>query len=299
MNNEYVSIVIPTYNRDYSLKKAIMSILNQTYQKFELIIVDDNSQDNTEAIVKTILDCRIKYIKLDKNSGANKARNIGVKNSKYNIVAFHDSDDEWHIDKLEKQLEYFQNGKFDIVSCKYNKYINNKFICILPNEDVDLSKNLLTKILYENFISTQTILGKKECFENEKFDESFPRFQDWDLILRLVKKYRVGFLNISLVDVYLQEDSITKNSETGVIALKKIYKKYSELILEDKKLNSYFNRHIYISSILNKKPEKQFIKDAFQLEKNLKNIVFYLISLFNLENCYFFYKKLKSGGFFQ
>lgn len=296
MNKSKVSIIIPTYNRGYIIKKSIKSILNQSYQDFELIIVDDCSNDDTQEIVEKIQDKRIKYIKLENNSGANKARNIGIQNARYDLIAFHDSDDEWHRDKLEKQLKYLEDGKFDIVSCKYNQYINEKFNSVVPLDNIDLSEDLLNKVLYGNFMSTQTILGKKICFQVEKFDNDLPRYQDWELAIRLIQNYKIGFLNIPLVDVYIQENSISKNPEKGLIAIKEIYKKHNLLILKDKKLDSYINKFIYTSSILNKNPEKYFIKKALILDKNIKNIIFYLIAFFNLEKSYYNYQKRKSGG---
>lgn len=160
MNESKVLIIIPTYNKGYIIEKTIKSILNQSYQDFELIIIDDCSSDNTREVIEKFEDKRIKYIKLEKNSGANKARNIGIQNARYELIAFHDSNEEWYTRKLEKQLKYLKSEDFDIVSCKYNQYINDKFN-LIPVENIDLSKSLLNKILYENFISTQTILGKK------------------------------------------------------------------------------------------------------------------------------------------
>lgn len=285
-----ISIIIPSYNRGYIIKKSIDSILNQSYQNFEVIVVDDCSTDNTEAIVKSISDKRVRYIRLEKNSGANKARNVGIENSKYNLIAFQDSDDEWHKNKLEKQLKYLKENNFDIVSCKYNQYENNKFIQIIPNFDLYNKKDMLNKILYGNFISTQTILGKKVCFLREKFDESMPRFQDWELAIRLLRNYNVGFQNIPLVDVFLQENSISKDEKKGLKAVEKIYEKHYDIIKKNKKIDSYINRYIYVLTIINENPNKKFVKKAFKLNFTVKNLIFYIISLLNLERFYLKYR---------
>ena len=91
-----VSVIIPTYNRAYLIDRSIQSVLNQTYQDFELIVVDDGSTDNTEDIIRQFQekDKRIKYIKYDKNKGGSAARNTGIKNSVRKYIAFQDSDDE-------------------------------------------------------------------------------------------------------------------------------------------------------------------------------------------------------------
>ena len=105
-----VSIIIPTYNRAHLIDRSIQSVLNQTYQDFELIVVDDGSTDNTEDIIRQFQekDKRIKYIKHDKNKGGSAARNTGIKNSRGEYIAFQDSDDEWFPEKLEKQIEIIE-----------------------------------------------------------------------------------------------------------------------------------------------------------------------------------------------
>ncbi|MCM8756456.1 MAG: glycosyltransferase family 2 protein, partial [Candidatus Omnitrophica bacterium] len=104
-----VSVVIPTYNRAYSLKRAIESVINQTYKNLEIIIIDDGSSDNTEEIVSDFKDPRIQYIHHLQNRGISSARNTGIKNSKGDLIAFLDSDDEYFPQKIEKNVEVFLN----------------------------------------------------------------------------------------------------------------------------------------------------------------------------------------------
>ena len=99
-----ISIIIPTYNREYTLLFSIKSVLNQTYKNFELLVVDDGSEDDTESLVKKISDPRVRYIRHKKKLGANSARNTGIMASKGNYIAFNDSDDEWLPEKLMKQV---------------------------------------------------------------------------------------------------------------------------------------------------------------------------------------------------
>ena len=112
-----VSIILPTYNRAYIIEKGINSLLNQTYQDFEIIIVDDGSTDNTEEIIKKLQekDKRIKYIKLKTNKGAATARNIGIKAARGEYIAFQDSDDEWMHEKLEKQVKVLDTSSKEVV----------------------------------------------------------------------------------------------------------------------------------------------------------------------------------------
>jgi len=92
--NPTVSVIIPTYNRAHTIGRAIKSVLNQTYQDFEIIVVDDGSTDNTEEVVKSFRDKRIRYIQHKKNKGAAAARNTGIKSAKGKYIAFQDSDDD-------------------------------------------------------------------------------------------------------------------------------------------------------------------------------------------------------------
>ena len=96
-----VSIIVPTYNRENVIERALRSILRQTYSAYEVIVVDDGSTDGTESVVTGLQDARIRYIALQENQGVAHARNVGIQEAKYDYVAFLDSDDEWLPNKLE------------------------------------------------------------------------------------------------------------------------------------------------------------------------------------------------------
>jgi len=109
-----VSIVIPTYNRAGLLSRTIQSVLNQTYQDFEIIIVDDGSTDKTEEVVKSFNSKKIFYNRHEENKGANAARNTGIKASRGEYIAFQDSGDEWLPQKLERQMKVFENASPEV-----------------------------------------------------------------------------------------------------------------------------------------------------------------------------------------
>ena len=100
-----ISVIIPTYNRVNLLNRAINSVLRQTFSDFEVIVVDDSSEDDTKAVVETLKDPRIRYICHDENRGAAAARNTGIRVSRGEHIAFLDSDDEWLSKKLELQID--------------------------------------------------------------------------------------------------------------------------------------------------------------------------------------------------
>jgi glycosyltransferase involved in cell wall biosynthesis len=108
MSTPQVSIIMPTHNRANYITEAIESIQKQTYQNWELIIVDDGSEDNTEAIISTLSDCRICYYK-EGRIGMEKTRNKGLEKAKGDLIGFMDSDDLWVATKLEKQVKAFEN----------------------------------------------------------------------------------------------------------------------------------------------------------------------------------------------
>ena len=113
---DLVSVIIPTYNRAHLIKRSAESVLNQTYTNLELIIVDDGSTDDTEEVVKTLNDNRVTYIK-QPNQGACAARNNGIDHAKGEFIAFQDSDDVWHEDKLEKQIKCLKETGADFCFC--------------------------------------------------------------------------------------------------------------------------------------------------------------------------------------
>ena len=221
---QLVSVIIPTYNRADTVKRAVESVLGQTYSNIEVIVVDDCSSDDTKKIIESISDDRVSFIRLETNSGACVARNKGVENASGEYIAFQDSDDFWHPDKLEKQVSFLEKGEYDFVTCGFYRISNSSRTEIGFHDcNIDPIKNWC-ELLDNNWVSTQTILCKKSCFEKISFDRSIKRYQDWDLALQAATCFKMGSLNEGLVDVYLQEDSITfnvKNYEAKLAVISK------------------------------------------------------------------------------
>lgn len=280
-----ISVIIPSYNRADTIDRCIKSVLNQTYSDIEIIVIDDKSTDNTEEVVKSLKDRRVKYIRLEKNSGACVARNIGVKEAKGEYIAFQDSDDEWHENKLELQLNYLKTKNLDVVSCRMEQIFDENKINIFPR-NLDLEGN---NIYFKNSISTQTILGKKICFENERFDENLPRFQDWDLVLRLIKKYRVKILDKVLVKAYIQEDSISKNPQKAINALEIIKDKHSI----NEKVEGYYFRLIGLYKMQKGDKYRGYFRKAFMKNFFNKEIAFdFILSALRMDRIHYkFYVK--------
>ena len=120
MSNDLVSIIMPSYNTGGYIKNSIESVLAQTYENWELIIVDDCSTDDTDSIVGQFSDKRIRYLKNEKNSGAAISRNYALREAKGRWIAFLDSDDLWLPEKLEKQIAFMKNNDYHF---SYTRYI--------------------------------------------------------------------------------------------------------------------------------------------------------------------------------
>ena len=125
---ELVSIIMPSYNSGCYIGASISSVLAQTYTNWELIIVDDCSTDNTDTIVASFHDDRIRYIKNKKNSGAAVSRNRALREAKGKWIAFLDSDDIWNPQKLEKQLKFMTDTGYKFTYTDYNIQLNGEWL---------------------------------------------------------------------------------------------------------------------------------------------------------------------------
>lgn len=225
-----ISVVIPTYNRAQTLERAIGTVLQQTYKDIECIVIDDASTDDTQEVLLNCRDPRLKYKKLGQQHGACYARNCGIAMSQGEYIAFQDSDDIWLPNKLERQMEFLAAMQADIVFCQMisENLVNGRRFYFpaksFQNKDVTISR-----IYKGNFASTQTILGKRECFEKHSFDISLPRFQDWDLAMRLVTDFRVHYQPEVLVHAFVNKDSISSNPDKGIAAIDCILQKWEKV----------------------------------------------------------------------
>lgn len=285
-----ISVVIPTYNRAHLIKRCIESVISQTYKDIEIIIVDDGSTDNTSDVIAELKNEKIHYYQLKENKGACFARNIGVLKAKGEYIAFQDSDDEWNKDKLQKQIDYLIEKKADLVFCSFTLNTGKKII-EFPTQQID--ENKIDKlILRNNYISTQTILAKKECLIDIPFDNDLPRLQDWDLMIRFTQKFKVYHLHENLVIMYQQSDSISKNNLYYIKALEIIRQKYSKTGLFDKKINAKLYALIGKLSINLELPAYSYYWQAFKLTYQVKHLImFILLKFFLNQKLIFFLRK--------
>lgn len=221
-----ISVVMPTYNRGRLMEKAALSVLGQSVKEIELIVVDDGSSDNTADVVKSLKDPRVKYV-FQKNSGACVARNNGVDHADGEYIAFHDSDDIWHADKLEKQMAALQKFDADVVFCRMDKVVNGQKVDTIGKL---FQEGLLDPRMLPLAIGTQTLLGKSSVFKEERFDPEMPRFQEFEMLVRIQKKFKICGMAESLVDYVLQDDSISMNPDKFLLAWKLMLQKHPDFL---------------------------------------------------------------------
>ena len=193
-----VSVVISTHNRHEMLKRAIDSVLKQTFQDFEIIVVDDGDEP-AEEVVKSFSDSRTRYLRCEiPHSGAPIARNIGIRSSQGEFVAFLDDDDEWMPLKLELQVKALdENSEADFCFCGFEAVDDNgKFLRFNKYKKEGLIEPYLD-LLNKSFAWTSSILARKDLLNSGfMFDESLLKNQEWDLALRMAKA-KIKFYSIN------------------------------------------------------------------------------------------------------
>lgn len=211
-----VSVIIPTYNRADVLANAVQSVLQQSFTDFELLIVDDGSTDNTDIVVESMDDKRIRYLKMPENAGVAAARNEGIRHAKYDYIAFQDSDDYWKSDKLEKQMAFLtQKPEIGLLYCPYECQKADGSTILVPDYTIPSEEkqgNIYRYMLLRNTIGTPGVLVRRSCLEKSGlFNESLTCLEDWELFLRISRDYEIAFQDESLVLVNLSTDGVSHN----------------------------------------------------------------------------------------
>jgi len=284
--NPKVSVIIPTYNRAKLLPRTINSVLNQTFQDFELIIVDDGSTDNTKEVIKGFQnkDERIKYV-YQNNQGESGARNTGLRESQGEYVAFLDSDDEWLPEKLEKELELFKRSDrkhLGFVSC--NALIKKGDG--IREYKTPRYKNNFKELLKRNFIcSPSSVLIKNKVFNSVGvFDKKLKIGPDWDMWIRIAREYDFDFVPEPLFKYYIHGNNITKTLSLSKKErnLKYIFQKYKKYYEQNPKIYSAKLRYDGTRYVLAKQLRKgrmSFLKSIRLDPLNFKSYIYLLLSL--------------------
>jgi len=189
-----VSTIIPTYNRSGVLPATVESALAQTYPDFEVIVVNDGSEDDTRQIAERIDDPRVTVIHHAHNRGVAAARNTGIEAARGTLLAFLDDDDRWLPDKLAKQAPLFDDPAIGLVYCGVAIVDERGTVTrhAIPTRRGDIYRSLL----FKNCTSASSVVvTRRACFEQlGTFDEDLPPFEDHDMWLRIARRYRVDFV---------------------------------------------------------------------------------------------------------
>lgn len=269
---EKVGVVIPTYNRAATIGTSIQSVLNQTWQKFEIIVVDDGSTDNTRQVVEAFADERIRYVCLEQNGGVSRARNTGIRLAECEFIAFLDSDDEWLPEKLEKQMQVMLHAsdKVGLVYCRMRgtKKDGTTLVCPELWRPIEyLQGNILLPLLEDNVIGTPAMLVRKRCLEQTGgFDEGLKCLEDWELVLRIAEKWEIGFVDEMLVEVHFSDGGVSKNIKGDVETRCYMIAKYWELMAQGNILNKMVEQMLLFAKHIGYYEEaKQLLAAALHL----------------------------------
>lgn len=199
-----ISVIIPVYNAADTIQNAIESVLGQSYANFELILIDDASQDNWEETLKEVSDPKVIFLKHGKNQGAAAARNTGIQNAKGEYIAFLDSDDVWLPNKLETQIKFMKNTEGRVkASC--TSFALRRLNGRKQDRILSKSKNWNDILLGGCTVSPgTTLMAKRDLFLNEEvglFSKKLRRLEDWDWLLDYIKNYKLGVIENVLAEV--------------------------------------------------------------------------------------------------
>lgn len=233
-----ISIIVTTFNRELYLEKCLKSILSQSYKDFSVIVVSDGYFKNTELLIESLNDKRVKLISNIHTGLPSVSRNIGLKNVDTKYVCFCDDDDVWEHDKLALQLKLIENSNFDVIFTGVS-LINSNDIAIFNNKSLFIEKynsfliNCRNGLLFKNYICLSSTLIRTEITKCISFNElvEFRGTEDYLFWLELlINKYNFYFLDSVLVKYRIHDNNISQNKNLAyfrtLLIIKFLFIKY-------------------------------------------------------------------------
>jgi len=238
MKKPKVTIILPNFNSEDFLEQTINSIKLQTYKNWELIIIDDNSNLNTIKVLKKYLKKKkISIIFLKKNIGAGPCRNLGIKKSKSNFLAFIDSDDLWKKNKLKDQVNFMINNNLKFTYTNYATFEKNSKKVNYINCPKKIS---YLKFLRNTSIGTSTMMVEKKILGNIKFTNT-KICEDFFFKCQILKKIKYAFcLNKYLTNYQIRKNSLQSKKLRNLFWILKINKKFNKLNIFDNLISVFF-----------------------------------------------------------
>jgi len=237
-----ISVLINCYNSEKFIKTAIQSVLNQSYNNFEIIIWDNRSNDCTKEIISSFRDNRIKYYLSKKHTNLSQARHNAIMRSSGNWFIFLDSDDFWEIDILSEQIKIILNDKrIGLIFCKakiFNKEKNDtKWSKSFNNRNIKIDSNdsLFDLLLKKNFIYISSVLFNKNYYGNKlNINPKLNFAEDYDILLKYSQKYKFRFIDKYLLNYRIHNNNLSiKHEKDNIKEILLIFKS----LLPNKKVN--------------------------------------------------------------
>lgn len=283
-----ISIIVITFNRAEYLEKTLQSICSQTVNDIEVIVIDDGSTDSTRKVVESINEKRLHYFNFGKIGNLSKLRNLGIKNSSGNLIAFCDDDDIWRSDRLELQRDMLESfslvcSNASVIDSNGN-YVADRYFPDLKN---DFNFSLEFLLSYGNCILTSTVLVKRSLFENENnyFDEVVQTnyCEDFELFIRQIEGKEFFFVDKPLVGKRLHA-SVSGGLDNNIIMISKSIEIIENYI--DTKSDLILKNYGY-EGIIGLKVElvkKYFRKGLFPGIESLSKFILYVLrpGVFNI-----------------
>lgn len=260
-----VSVIITTYNCAKYIGQSINSVLDQTYKDYEIVVVDDGSNDNTREVLEPFMD-KIKYI-YQNNKGTPAARNKGVLNASGEFVAFHDADDVWYPFKLERQMKYLEeNNEAFVYSKMIIKNLSGHVLGYKPN----IKKEYIYPYVIPN-IPYPTVVMKKNSFsEIGLFDCNVLYMSDFELFFRFSRKFKLHYID-EVVGIYRKHDFNTTSNKNEL-------KKYKSRVYIDNKILKNYNTSLKNKILLqNRLRKNQYLLSKIYLKKGYFEEAFNLL----------------------
>ncbi len=272
-----VSVILNCYNGEKYLKEALSSVISQTYKNWELIFLDNRSNDNSKAILKSFKNKKFKYFKTSKHLSLYSARNLAIKKTRGEFISFIDSDDLWEKKKLQTQIKFFKNLQVGVV-------YGNLFVKKKENVKKYYNEYLKVGNIYKDLIKRYNIgiltvmIRKKILFKEKKlFNDNYNIIGDFDLFLRLSKKNYFQAVQQPVATYRIHEDNLSlKNRILEVKEYKNWYKRNKQNLNHEEK--NVIQKKINTSEFLSYKFEKSFLKTLCFFIKKKK----YLLSIKNI-----------------
>jgi glycosyltransferase involved in cell wall biosynthesis len=245
-----ISVIIPAYNGEETIRETIESVLNQSFKDFEILVINDGSQDATLDIINSIKDFRLKVFSYS-NAGQAVSRNRGFSQSSGEFIAFLDADDLWTPTKLEAQLKALQDNPQAAVAYSWSDFIDEKGQFLRGASRSTLSGDVYAKLLLTDFLDngSNPLIRRQALIEVGGFDETLTPAEDWDMWLRLAARYH--FVLVPAPHILYRQSANSESSnllrmESACVRVIKSAFKQAPDSLQHLKRHSFANIYKYL-----------------------------------------------------